>query len=180
MPRIVSRVHHPVLRLLGGVEQPLESHLRRSLWRLEAQRCTYKRPDKQYCGRREISHQSLHCAPPFSLAASRNAMRSLKSFSGRLLASYAGIKDSRVFSNDRSLAFSNECSSSGVTTVAVSYSCEKSFIGSDSPVASRLLGLRTDSARYSRDRDVPVELRSGPSRPPLPLTMWQVPQAALP
>src|SRR5260370_18610379 len=69
---------------------------------------------------------------------------------------------------------------SGVTTVAVSYSCEKSFIGSDNPVASRLLGLRTDSARYSRDRDVPVELRSGPSRPPLPLTMWQVPQAALP
>src|SRR5260370_1151768 len=68
---------------------------------------------------------------------------------------------------------------SGVTTVAVSYSCEKSFIGSGSPVASRLLGLRTDSARYSRDRDVPVELRSGPRRPPLPLSMWQVLPAAL-
>src|SRR6266849_1115566 len=125
MPRIVSGVHQPVLWLLGGVEQPLESHLPIGLRCAEAQR-RCKRHNKRQC-HSERSEESafafstqrhnFHCAPPFSLAASRNAMRSFKSFSGRLLASYAGINDSRVFSKDRSLAFSNECSSSRVSSI---------------------------------------------------------------
>src|SRR5205809_7119369 len=127
MPRIVPRVHHPVLRLLGGVEQPLESHLRRSLRRQQAQCHGCTRDNAQHVCHTQNCHfgrsrptiflPSLHCAPPFSLAASKNAMRSFKSFSGRLFASYTGIKDSRVFSNDRSLAFSNECNSSRVSNI---------------------------------------------------------------
>src|SRR6266481_2579930 len=37
-----------------------------------------------------------------------------------------------------------------------------------------------DSTKASIDLDEPTELRSGPSRPPLPLTIWHVPQAAAP
>ena len=57
---------------------------------------------------------------------------------------------------------------SAVTTVTVSYSCENSFIASEIPCASRRLGLRMDSTRYSVERAEPVVLRSGPSRPPFP------------
>src|SRR5437016_2507739 len=218
MPRIISRVHQPVLRLLGRIEQPLGTHLRRSPRRRKTQRCgckcynaqRFRRAQDCHYERREESafassthRPSLHCPPPFSLAASKNAIMSFNSFSGSAFASYAGINDSRVFTYDRSLLFSNACNCSRVssictvklssfsttpcsfvpsevTTVTVSYSWEKSFSGSEIPSASRLLGLRNDSVRYSTDRDAPVELRSGPKRPPLPFTMWQVPQPALP
>src|SRR6267378_311184 len=152
---------------------------------------------------RPVPQKALHFPPPCELAADRNAIKSFKSLSGSVLVSYAGISDSRVFSYERSFDFSNECNCSrvssictvklsslsttpcslvpsAVTTVAVSYSCEKSFSGSEIPCASRLLGFRMDSTSASNDLDDPAELRSGPSRPPLPFTMWQVPQAAAP
>src|SRR6266478_1866256 len=143
MPRVISGVHHPILRLLGRVEQPLESHLRRSLRRYKAQRRGGKRHNKHHRRQTQNCHSersddrflsapflrgesafascthrhNFHWPPPFSLAASRNAMRSFRSFSARLLASYAGIKDSRVFSKECSLAFSNACNSSRVSNI---------------------------------------------------------------
>src|SRR5207247_11289549 len=90
MPGIVSGIHQPVLRLLGRMEQPLGSHLRAGRGRKHAEN------DKV---RNETNNaRNFHCPPPFSLAASKNAMRSFRSFSGSAFVSYVGINDSRVFS----------------------------------------------------------------------------------
>src|SRR5947209_11699821 len=101
MPGIVSGIHQPVLRLLGRMEQPLGSHLRARRGRKHAEN------DKV---RNETNNaRNFHCPPPFSLAASKNAMRSFRSFSGSAFVSYAGINDSRCFSYDRHLALPKAC-----------------------------------------------------------------------
>src|SRR5256885_13945507 len=72
--------------------------------------------EKSLCDPR-VSHRNLHCPLPFSLAPSKNAIMSFNSFSGRAFASYAGINDSRVFTYDRSLLFSNGCNCWRVSSI---------------------------------------------------------------
>src|SRR5437867_5482957 len=69
---------------------------------------------------------------------------------------------------------------SAMTTVTVSYSWANSFVGSVNPQTSFWLGFRTDSIKASTVRAVPTPVRSGPTRPPLPSTMWHKEQFASP